>query len=393
MNDGNYGNKKIEYYGIVLEDKKDDSKEIKVYIKELLPTYSGDIKAKEKDYNVSGGKSGYAGTVKAVNYILAIYDGEVSNEKKVPDVKKGEQVRVYCYSDSDIYYWTATARDGKLRRTEKTGIVAANTNEPADLNDSNTYGLELDTKEAKRIKIYTSQGSGEKHQYTIILDAANSNISISDEDDNLIKIETEVPRILLKNKEGTFVELAKKNITMVAVEDINIKAGRQMVIDAPAWSFKNKKGGGSTVWEASEVAINAKSVMFNSECISLNGAVEAKNIVAGPVHSTGYSTVGGLSGFSMRRSLSRAVANTIGTYKSPAINIMTGVVKAANNTPNYTGSTTPNRHCAAWEDVQAALNIIASDLVKIDARIGYGNSASEINAEAAQAIMPLNTGE
>lgn len=373
------GNHITEYRGEVMEDKKDGAKEIKVFVKELLPAYAGKITAADKEYSVSGGSGGYAGTVKAVNYIIATWRGDDTNRRYPPDVKAGEQVRVYSNQDSDVWYWEATARDDKLRRTEKVGQVAANTPEPSDLNEGNTYGWEADTKEKKTLKIYTSTSNGEEYKYTIVFDAANSTITVCDDGDNEFRVESKVPRVMMKNRDGCFVDLAKKNITIQAVEDLLFKAGRQVVWDFPAMTLMNTTGGGATVWNLKEFAINAQSFMVNSGCIGLNGAVEAQNIVSGDVHAASYSTLD--SGYHP-------------TYKSTAINPQNGATSNANNSPNILGGGSGNnRHCAAHEDVYAAFSIVANDLRRIDSKIGYGNNAGGVVSNAGSSIMNRNTGE
>src|SRR5574344_594950 len=276
------GNQLSEYIGIVVEDKARDSKEIKVYVKELLPFYSGKIEAKEQVGNANGR------SVKNTNYVKAIYFSDDTNRYMPPDVKKGEQVKVFCYADADTFYWKSIGRDDKLRRHEQINTLVANSDEPQDVNDDNAFGLTMDTHEDKKIvKLFTSKSSGEKFKYTITLDAKANFIHICDDDDNEIRIDSEIPRILMKNKKGALVDIAEENVIVCAPQDLTLKAGRQTLIDTPIITMDHG-GVGTSVMNMNNMTLNGKSVVINSPCIGLQGAVETSSIVSGTVVATGY---------------------------------------------------------------------------------------------------------
>lgn len=446
------GNQLSEYIGIVVEDKARDSKEIKVYVKELLPFYSGKIEAKEQVGNANGR------SVKNTNYVKAIYFSDDTNRYMPPDVKKGEQVKVFCYADADTFYWKSIGRDDKLRRHEQINTLVANSDEPQDVNDDNAFGLTMDTHEDKKIvKLFTSKSSGEKFKYTITLDAKANFIHICDDDDNEIRIDSEIPRILMKNKKGALVDIAEENVIVCAPQDLTLKAGRQTLIDTPIITMDHG-GVGTSVMNMNNMTLNGKSVVINSPCIGLQGAVETSSIVSGTVVATGYSTHsgsmgrsrmmmantysnsntptvqdsgnssgmtslgnsnGGSSNMSSTTELAQNIAGTIpsggrsdrtsppkananggyGTYSGVATMIASGTSTSVSNSPNTSGSGGNNRHCAAYEEVSSAVEAICSELKKIDAYLqskhgsGYGEATSSIISTIHQSIMYKNRGE
>lgn len=386
------GSKQATYIGRVVEDKKPNSRIVKVFVKDLLPFYSGNLENKESSYSVSGGN--YQGEVKATNVLEAEWMGDDTNRRFPPDVKVNEQVRVIIISDQDKVFWQSLGRDDDKRRTEVMELTAANTpNGPADLNRENTYSITADTRTEQCINLQTSKSAGEEFAYNIKLDAKNNRIVIADDQNNEIVIESSVPRIYMRNNMGALLELAKKNVTIIAPEDLMLKAGRQAIFDIPALKMVNTNNSGVTVWESAEIAFKANSVTMNAQCIGLQGAVEANNIVSGNHYATSYSTISSGPAGRMAMSTMSSTSTGYSTYKSPTIDIYNGIGTRANNTPNLNGGGGVNRHCTAWEDINAAVNLIAGDLEKIDGKIGYGNSAGAIRSNSATSIMNKNTGE
>lgn len=389
--------------GRVVEDKKPNSREIKVYIKDYLPCYSGDLKPLDVDQQVSGGGS-FQGQIRTTNYVVAEWMGDESNRRFPPDVKKNEQVEIIIYYDQDKIFWRSLGRDDDKRRTERFEINAANTpNGPAPINRENSYSFTMDTQDKQEVNIQTSKTNGEPFAYVVKINAKDGKLYISDDDNNEFIMESGVPRLYMRNSDGSMLEIAKKNVTIVAPEDWLVKVGRQAIWDIPALTMVNNKKGGVTVWEAGQVAFKAQSFIINAPCIGLKGAVEANNIVSGNHYATGYSTIQGAAmgrmaaarSMAMQVRSKAAASRKVGfsTYAEPAINIFNGAVTKTNNTPNMDGGFTTNRHCTAWEDISRSVALIAQDLIKIDGVIGYGNNASGINAAAEIAIMNLNTGE
>ena len=238
------GNNYRIYNGIVAEDRALKSKHIKVYLRELNPFITGNISDNTKQErfttdDVNGNK--ISGSVNTSNVIIADYFGFHTNRYHPPDVVKGEQVLVLQYADEDKYYWLSMGRDDNLRTTELVRVSVANDRKSGkkDLTEKNTYFVELDTKVMKRIRIITTKSDGEKFAYGFVIDAKNGFVQISDDDGNLISLESEARRIKLMNKDKSILNLDAENIFVLAPGNITIRADRELNISAKKINTKS----------------------------------------------------------------------------------------------------------------------------------------------------------
>lgn len=303
MAEDNYGvnpstSRERRLTGIVSEKKSADSKILKVFINELTPVESGKLEAKTKNYATSGGTGGHSGSTTAANHVIAHYKGDSANRRYCPDVVEGEEVIVYTdVSNSSIWYWEATNKDKKQRTDgERVGEIANNAQNPEDLNEENTYGWEANTK-GKYFKIYTSKSNGEKFQYNILIDAGHGKLQICDDDENRIEIDSNIPRLLMKNKNGCYYEMSENNVNLVAVEDLFLKGGRQVIFETPAFTFANNMGGaGVAIWNFNEMVLNGKSFIVNAPCAGIYGHVEIPALLANHINTGSLSECGGIVG-------------------------------------------------------------------------------------------------
>ncbi len=361
------------YLGTVLEDKPPFERTIKVHLQELLPFVAGEVSPVDAK-NVVRADDGYAGQISTSNNIEAKYFDGFTNRRYPPDIRKNEQVLILNYADSDSYYWISLGRDDGLRKKERLNLSVADTPTVVDeLTDDNTWFIELDTLHEKKIRISTSNSDGEQFRYLLMIDAKNSKVILCDDNNNEILIESNTPRIRLRNHDGTIIDMAQKNMALIVPEDLLIKVGRQAVFDIPALSFTNTSKDGVTEWKVKDISIKAdKSMTVTSPCIELDGAVHTKRIVSGPIQATGYST--GSDG---------------GAYKSVSVNTDDGSGSNPNNAPNNGGGDANNRHASAWEQVRAALYLIADCFEDL----GGCSQAATVRSLADTSKMPLNRGE
>lgn len=216
-----------EYHGYAAADKEQDSRELYVYSEELLPFLRGEIKAVEVDNDVktSSGTDSYSGQVKTTNVLKCVYRDDTSNRAFPPDVRKGEQVIIFNQGDTDTWYWKSEGRNDNSRRLETVRYHAnATLDNAAELNDDNTYFLELDTRRHKRVRISTSNADGEEHRYLFQLDAENSQVFLGDDYGNQFWIDSNHPRLCMKNHDNSLIDLNMKNIIIACEDDITIMA-------------------------------------------------------------------------------------------------------------------------------------------------------------------------
>ena len=215
-----------EYHGYAAADKANDERTLWVYSEELLPFLQGDISAKEYENQIetSGNKESYSGTLKTANAIQCIYRDTTANTSFPPSVRRGEQVLIYNLGDSNVWYWKSEGRNDNLRRTDtvRYGVSGTLKNTP-ELDDDNSYFIECDTREKKRIRISTSKVDGEKFRYLLELNADNSQVSLTDDDGNMFIIQSEIPRVCMKNKSESLLDLNIENIIMACKGDMTLK--------------------------------------------------------------------------------------------------------------------------------------------------------------------------
>lgn len=224
--------KMTTYYGIAATDKAPGSRELSVYIRELLPFVNGNFQAMEIENDISTSYNGqnYKSNLKTSNVVKCTYRDDNDTLAFPPDVRRGEEVLVYTFGSGTAFYWKSTGRDIGQRRTETkrlaiSGIAIPNT----ELNDNNTYFIELDTRAKHHIKLSTSNADGEQFRYVLVIDADNNQVILSDNDNNQISIQSDIPRVSMRNADSSFVTLDKKNIVIGAIDDISIRSEKGSV--------------------------------------------------------------------------------------------------------------------------------------------------------------------
>lgn len=365
------------YWGIVAEDKVANSRIAKIYIKEFLPFFSGDLDDHDgtEDFKVTteDGESEELSMTTSIHTPCEWF-GFDSNRTFPPDLVKGEQVRVIQYADSEVYYWESSGRDDGLRRDEIFRQSIANRkNIEEGLDDDNTYFFEMDTKFNKRIRLVLNNSDGEDHSYTICIDGKESFISLNDDIGNRIILESNVPRIKLVNSSGTFIDLHDQDITMVAPRDIIMKAGRQIVQQS-----QNMTNNASTaiLHSAPNVGLEGTSVTTKASTIGIEGAFKVKG------HSK-LSTV---------TAESYAVAGAGAAYPHTTTDVGSGGGSTNAPAPD-TSAPSDNRHCAAQEQMLAMAALITQCFAEVKGECGQPSSHAGITPLAITSKMNLNTGE
>lgn len=404
------------FIGIAIKDKDKYSTKLKIHLTEMTPFISGDLEEKDILHEVSSKSTNQSATVEISNIFECEYFSMFSNRLYPPDVKKGEQVFVIKYADSDDYYWFSPGRDDYLRRTERLAFGVSNLQKAkTTLSEDDVYFIEFDTDTNKHIVLKTSKSDNEPFQYILKMDAKNSRLHICDDDQNQILIDSNVPRVLMANKDGSFLDLSQKNATIFAPDDCTIKVGRQLVIDTPILTANVTRGAGAFKVLAKNIALNgSSSSVIKSPSIGLSGSTITNSLMAKHVTAEGYSTgpVSSPSSRMMRSYLSSSPSSFVSKpsisyptdetngidknesmYQDVETNIASGTASSPNNTPkrNVAGSDT-NRHCAAWEDITEAFNAVKGHLSTL---YSYHNSSlsDDISTHVTSSKMPKNKGE
>lgn len=261
------------FHGIAAEDRPLDSRQLKVFIRELSPFSGGNLgdNARKENYNVSDSNGQtISGNVETTNNIVAEFFGLGSNSSFPPDVVRGEQVWVFKIGDEDKYYWVTAGRDDNLRKLELARWSVSNDSaENKDLNESNTYFIEMDTKIAKRIRLATSKSSGESFGYNLTIDAKNNFIALGDDQNNSVEIDSLNKRVTLKNNSGSILNILDQDINILAKGTIVIRGDRGVTLGS---------AGGLNI----EGTTSAKGGVSSDGNISVKGTVNATGSITAP---------------------------------------------------------------------------------------------------------------
>jgi hypothetical protein len=227
--------KYVEYMGTAACDKDNNSRKLYVYCQELLPLCVGNVKGTTITANVQLKKEGkvvYAGSVDTTNWIECDYYSDTESRSAYPpSIRAGEHVKVINFGEPDHYYWSSTGRTQSNRRTESYRLHVSDTlKNDAELDDTNTYGIDFDTREAQKITIYTANSNGEPFTYKIEVNAKEGLILIGDDNSTQIVLDSNAHSVTMSNIEGSMLQVSKSDINLNCVKDTNLVIGGNLNI-------------------------------------------------------------------------------------------------------------------------------------------------------------------
>lgn len=217
-------------YATVAANKKLSSDLIEAVPHEQNPLNDGELTDSIEKIETSGKDKDDAGFDVTLDTTASIKAKWLSftdtNRLTSPDVRRGEEVVLWQFGDTDQYWWTTLHQDKKLRRLE-TVIYGFSNNRKENIENAHDsmYWLEISTHK-KVVRFHTSKNDDEPFTYDIQIDTKNGNITIEDDDGNYIFLDSKNRHIKLRNKDDSFVELNKKIINMSSLDEINLKTKR-----------------------------------------------------------------------------------------------------------------------------------------------------------------------
>lgn len=232
--------------GVVSKNKKRKSVEIVATPIERLPYVDGELvgNVETQEYSASGKDGAESAGVAFVSNDLPCTWLPESNRLTAPDVRRGERVIIYQYSENDKYYWRDIG-DNHLRRLE-TVVYAINANpslEQDGTDPSNLYFLEI-SSHSKTITLQTSKKNGEYCTYALQFDLANGKVVLEDDLKNHFVFNSKDTLMQFKNRLNTRFELNKQDITAYAPKNITMTAENNVDVKAKKVTIN---GGGSVM--------------------------------------------------------------------------------------------------------------------------------------------------
>lgn len=211
---------KLQFYSIavVAANKFLDSDIIEATPIEDAPMLNGEITDNIMEYTTqykdSNNRHGAEKIMTTVTVKATWIPIGQSNRRTPPDVRRGEMVVLYRFSDNDEYWWTTLKNDTRIRRLET--VIYTFVNERAenkDIDSNNSYWIEISTHR-KLLHIHTSKNDGEPFTYDIQIDAKDGVITITDDVGNFFQLDSAKTIITLQNENQTNLVLNKENIFM-----------------------------------------------------------------------------------------------------------------------------------------------------------------------------------
>jgi hypothetical protein len=148
------------------------------------------------------------------------------NRLTAPDVRRGERVILYRFADEDRFWWVTQGQDMRLRKLE-TVIwgISASREESDGINPEKMYWMEWSTHK-KMIHLHTSRADGEPFAYDIQLNTKDGTLVIQDDDGQQLSLDSRERIWQIINRDGSKVEVNKREIFLHAEDRIRITTQR-----------------------------------------------------------------------------------------------------------------------------------------------------------------------
>lgn len=211
----------------------DNNPKLEVIPLEDLGYVDGEINTEKQKLDAQGTDhtgNAYNVSVDTSNTLLATWLPIGTNRLTVPHVRRGERVLIWQYGDVDEYYWSPLGWDDHLRKLETITHAVSNTKDEDDvkLTIDNTYTLEMSTHTGQ-ITLTTSKSNGEKYAYIMQVNAKDGVISITDDKQNFIQLDSNESSVILHNTKGSLLEVIGNDINIHCSGNVSINASSMKV--------------------------------------------------------------------------------------------------------------------------------------------------------------------
>lgn len=262
---------KLYSIGIVRTTKDRTSDYIEVVPIEELPGISGSIDSEEQIEVMENNLPDKTGSIKASKVVGDIFlvakwlPFSDSNRMSSPDVVKGETVIIFRYMDTDEYHWCTMFREPGLRRLETVTHAYSDLKEGVTEFDYNSsYSLTVSTHD-KYIKLHTSKSDGEPYVYDMILDTRNGKLTVKDDIENSVVMDSALSKVTITTNED--VEVNTKRVVVNTEETVTVNAKSDVVVNTDSNATVNA---GGTIGLISS-AVNITGPVTFGSTISVNG--------------------------------------------------------------------------------------------------------------------------
>lgn len=235
--------------GIVANNKARSSTEVEVYLKENTPVIDGELNSRLEEFTHQGTDASgvaYSVSVTCANTVVAQWKGSSGNRVTAPDVRRGDEIDIFQYSDVDQYFWALRSTPDHTARKLETVVNAYNASPDENDNtpsEENSYTTQISTHD-QHLTIKTTKKNGEPFAYTVQLNTKDGVAVIADDAGLYIQAESKEKRIILDNGGGSKYTMHKaktllecEEYEVVATNKINFKT-KLFNVDADNTTFQ-----------------------------------------------------------------------------------------------------------------------------------------------------------
>lgn len=296
---------KLISIGVVAENKLRSTPDVEITLTEVHPFISGELVAglvqESVDCtNINGDALTFS--VYTSNTIRATWKGDGTNRVTSPDVRRGEEVNVYQFGDTDKYYWEVLNKPGVTTRKLETVVTAYSNSTDPDITEpsaDNSWVDEVNTHEGHRT-FKTNKSNGEKFAYTAQINARDGNVVIADDAGTYIQMNSSDQHIEAETAAGARVELFKDNVIITCNDfTVNAKGKITMKGNSGEFTIPNTTWKGDLSMIGNMIGDAAGTYTFNGNVITNSEITnKGKNIGAEHTHKqvqSGNGTSGGVS--------------------------------------------------------------------------------------------------
>lgn len=291
--------------GIVAANKPLRTSIIEVVPMEDMPMLSGEITDNTEDFEAKGkddeGKDSIdlklktTATIKAEWYRLGS-----CNRVTPPDVRRGEEVLIFQFADSDNYFWMESDDKGLRRLETITWRISNERDENKKLDHTNTYWLHVSTHE-KLIHLETTKSDKEPFAYQLQLNTKDGVLIFKDDDGNSIMFDSKERHIQILNKDKSLIEMNKRIINLSSVDEINLRTRRYNLQASESITEKTRTHNYSSATFQGQTsgAYSLKAGSYSADSTFTykgNSVFNGNNRINGDSHITGNSFEGSSSG-------------------------------------------------------------------------------------------------
>lgn len=285
---------KLRSLGVVATPKLLSQQTIEVTPIEDAQFVDGELSDAGNTVTVTGKEDGggaYEAAAATANTVQAtwLHMGQ-GNRRTAPDVRSGATVALWQFGEGneDQLYWTTCVDDLYLRRLETVIWTFSATADPGTtLDQTNCYYLEVSTHTGQ-ITLHTTKANGEPFEYTVQLNTKEGKFSLEDDIGNLNFLDSMEHQFKMINTDGSFLDINKKKITMWAVEEMDLGAGKSIKMHSGERIDTDTKS--TTMTSAQNHKTEATLITEDAPAVVIAGNLSTK---AGRGGSTGSGVLDG----------------------------------------------------------------------------------------------------